>query len=92
MGSQLKVIVKSADVRVVPTNNGKEIHKQQAALDLGGSFPLPFDLVVRPGRAYQPGNYLLDLNCIRNNRYGSLEIDGYGIALLPVPKADVKAA
>ncbi|KAA9131964.1 hypothetical protein F3N42_07260 [Marinihelvus fidelis] len=78
-----KVIIKSMDLREETTSKGNIITKQQAAVDPGdGSFPLPFYLTVRS--AYKPGEYRLAGSTFRQGRYGDLEIDPYGIKLLPI--------
>lgn len=84
---KMKVIVKSPALREETTNNGKVLHKQQVALDTGDSFPLPFYVTVPQGRPYPAGEYRLSASTFRTSRYGSLEVDPYGVRLEAIKEA-----
>lgn len=79
----MKVLVKGRQVRTETTSKGNQVHKQLAALDLGGPFPLPFWVTIRQGDEYKDGSYGLAPEAFRTNRYGSLEIDPYSVRLVP---------
>lgn len=88
----MEIEIKNAKTRTETTTKGNVILKQQAALHGDDSFPLPFWLTVRPGEEYRPGRYRLDSCCFRTSRYGSLEIDPYGVKLIPLDDKAIKAA
>lgn len=92
----MRILIKSTNTRVkhFEGKNGKpdrEIHEQQAALDVGGEFPLPFWVAVEPGKPYQPGLYDFDPASFRNTPFGGIELDNYRVRLLAVA-LDKKAA
>ena len=58
------------------------LYSQKAYLHKGGAFPIEFTLSVdSPALAYQIGDYSLDLECLRVNKFGSLEVDPYNVNL-----------
>jgi hypothetical protein len=58
------------------------LYSQKAYLHKGGPFPIEFTLGVEsPALAYAVGDYALDLNCLRVNKFGSLEVDPYNVNL-----------
>lgn len=84
----MRILVKSTDLRVktFEAKNGKparEVTEQQAALDQGGQFPLPFWLQVPHDKPYQPGLYDLDPTSIRGNPFGGIELNAFNLRLLP---------
>jgi hypothetical protein len=70
--------------RSIKTKDGspKVLYTQKAYLHKGGAFPVEFTLNVEsPALAYGLGDYDLDLDCLRVNRFGSLEVDPYAVTL-----------
>jgi hypothetical protein len=62
------------------------LYSQKAYLHKGGAFPIEFTLSVdSPALAYPIGDYSLDLNCLRVNKFGSLEVDPYNVNLQRIP-------
>jgi hypothetical protein len=58
------------------------LYSQKAYLHKGGAFPVEFTLGVEsPPLAYAVGDYSLDLDCLRVNKFGSLEVDPYNVNL-----------
>jgi hypothetical protein len=58
------------------------LYSQKAYLHKGGAFPVEFTLSVEsPALAYPVGDYSLDLECLRINKFGSLEVDPYNVNL-----------
>lgn len=83
----MKVIINSMDLREETTTKNNVILKQQAALDAGdGTFPLPFYITVRA--AYKTGEYRLAGSTFRQSRFGGLEIDPYGVKLIPIAQGE----
>jgi len=76
------IVVKSSNTRIEKTQSGSEIKKQQAAIDQGGDYPLPFWLVVND--PYPPGRYVIAPQSYKVNQYQSLELDRYNLHLEPV--------
>lgn len=93
----MRILVKSTSLRVktFEAKNGKpgrEVTEQQAALDVGGEFPLPFWLSVPHDKPYQPGLYDFDPSSFRSSPFGGIELNPYNLRLMPVAIDKVKAA
>jgi hypothetical protein len=72
------------DTRSIKQKDGspRVLYSQKAYLHKGGAFPIEFTLTVEsPALAYPVGDYNLDLNCLRVNKFGSLEVDPYNVNL-----------
>jgi hypothetical protein len=70
--------------RSIKTRDGSPriLYSQKAYLHKGGPFPVEFTLGVEsPPLAYPIGDYSLDLDCLRVNKFGSLEVDPYNVTL-----------
>jgi len=93
----MRILVKSTNLRVktFEAKNGKpgrEITEQQAALDVGGEFPLPFWLSVPHDKPYAPGLYDFDPSSFRGNPFGGIELNPYNLLLVAVQVDSKKAA
>jgi hypothetical protein len=82
----MRILVKSKNLRVKTFaakdgKPGREITEQQAALDVGGEFPLPFWLSVPHDKPYEPGLYDFDPGSFRSNPFGGIELDPYNVRL-----------
>ena len=77
-----KVIVKTDHTWTETTQKGTVLIKQQAALDQGRDYPLPFNLTVKD--PYPPGTYLIAGESFRVTPWGGIEIDPYNLKLVPV--------
>lgn len=92
----MKVIVKSTNVRLetFTKKDGKEVtlHKQTCALATGSEFPLPFEISVKPGSPYPIGEYQFTPETFRASRFGGIEINPFGVALVALSVKAVKAA
>ena len=84
----MKILVKSKSVREesFTNKNGYQstMYKQQAALDCGGDYPIPFEINVKQGQPYEPGEYVFGYETFKPSRFGSIEINQYSITLVPV--------
>lgn len=61
----------------------KTLYSQKAFLHKGSAFPVEFTLSIDgPAQAYPVGNYDLNLECLRVNKFGSLEVDPYNVKLI----------
>ena len=78
----MQIIIKSENVRKEVTRKGTELIKQQAAFDIGGDYPIPFDLTVN--EPYAPGKYHLSPLSFRVSPFGSLELNPFNIQLVRV--------
>lgn len=92
----MRILVKSTATRVkhFEGKNGKpdrEIFEQQAALDVGGEFPLPFWVAVDPAKPYPPGLYDFDPTSFRTTPYGGIELNNYGVRLVVLVADKAKA-
>jgi len=76
------IIVKSEQLREERTQKGVVLRKQTAALETGADFALPFEISVQ--EAYKVGRYTLGPRSFRISRFGGLELDPYGLTLVPV--------
>lgn len=88
----MQIEVKSTNTKTEKTKNDTIRHKQQVALLGQGDYPLPFWIDIPEGRPYQPGLYTFSPDTFRNNRFGGIEMDPYGIKLVPLGEKAVKAA
>ena len=77
----MHIQIKSEKTRIEKTRKRTELHKQQAALDIGGDYPLPFEATV--DEPYKPGRYIIDPLSFRVNLFGSLELTPYNFRLIP---------
>lgn len=77
----MEILIKSENTRIEKTRRGTELRKQQAAVDQGADYPLPFELTV--DEPYPPGRYVLDVWSFRVNPFGGLELNPYNIRLVP---------
>jgi hypothetical protein len=84
----MNIEVKTSTVRQERTSKGTILHKQQVAMHQGKDYPLVFDVTIATGqdepKPYQPGKYSIDPTSFRLNRFGSVELDPYGLRLVPV--------
>jgi hypothetical protein len=61
------------------------LYTQKAYLHQGGAFPVKFVVNVEsPALAYTIGVHSLDLDCLKVNRFGSLEVDPFNVKLKTV--------
>jgi hypothetical protein len=70
--------------RSIKTKEGvpRVLYSQKAYLHKGGAFPIEFTMSVdSPALAFPIGDYSLDLECLRVNKFGSLEVDPYNVKL-----------
>lgn len=64
------------------TGEEKTTFFQFAYIDLGGAFPVQFNIrIPSEGESYPVGNYTLSPDSLQVNNYGSLEI-GYNLKLV----------
>lgn len=71
------------------TRENKPFYIQKAYIHKGGAFPEEIELTVEsPAHAYPVGQYNLDPSCFRANKYRKLEINPYGIKLMPVKASE----
>lgn len=75
-----KIIIKSdvvATRNITSKRSGNQMafREQRAALELGEDFPRPFNIGLEPDQPpYPPGEYTLDLSCLRIGEFEKLEI------------------
>jgi len=70
--------------RSIKTKDGspRVIYTQKGFIHKGGAFPVEFTLNIEsPALAYPIGDYSLNLDCVKVNKFGSLEIDPYTVHL-----------
>lgn len=86
----MEITVKSLNVITSRTSKGTTLHNQQVALDQGRDYPLIFEVNVGKGdespRPYPPGKYTFDATSFRLNPFGGVELNPYGIKLVPLTK------
>lgn len=80
--SKIIILVKSDKLTAVQRNGKDPIMKQEAALENGDGFPLPFMFVT--DTPYKPGRYTLSPESFRLGSFQSLELNPFGIRLDPV--------
>ena len=74
-------------------DGSKSYTVQKAFVHLGGAFPQEIELNLEsPAHAYALGKYTLDQGSFRVNQYKQLEINRYGMKLIPVSNALSKAS
>ncbi|MGK2927911.1 MAG: single-stranded DNA-binding protein [Lysobacterales bacterium] len=78
----MEITIKSAQTRTETTTKGTVLLKQQAAMESGRDYPLVFELTVK--QPYAPGKYTLGAASFRAGRFGGLELDSYGLQLVPL--------
>lgn len=70
----------------------KYFYHQEAAVNCGGPYPLVVKVPIpNPDQAHEKGEYSLHHSAFRVGRFGSLEVDPYGIKLIPVHASLKKA-
>lgn len=82
MSNPIVIVVKSENTILQKTKNGTQLRKQQAALDIGGDYPLPFYMTVN--EPYKPGRYTLSPASFRVNGFQSLELNRFEMELVPL--------
>lgn len=70
----MRITIKSANLKNLRQYKDKNYGEQEAALDAGGDFALPFKLNRQEGEAYAPGQYTLAPESFTTDEHGNLKI------------------
>ena len=81
-GKTMEILIKSEKTTIEKTAKGTELRKQQAAIDQGNDYPLPFKVTVQ--EPYKPGRYTLHPDSFRVTPFQTLELNPYNTVLIPV--------
>ncbi len=73
---ELKVEIKSTEMRKQITQKGNELYWQKAGLENTGDWPLVFDVFCPDGRPYPVGKYSF-LPAFKADQWGSLQINPF---------------
>ena len=69
----------------------RTVFEQKAYAHLGGVFPVEFKITHDDhNKAYKVGVYQLAPSSFKVNQYGQLELDRFGLALVPSTESDFK--
>lgn len=81
----LETIIRSYEANSKDGQKQTRYSQEEVYLYTGARFHLMIS-VDSLDEAYSPGEYILNPKCFRVSKYGGLDLDTYGISLLPVPK------
>lgn len=83
----LETVIRSYETNSKEGQKQTRYSQEEIYLYTGARFPLMISVGVESlDKAYLPGEYILNPKCFRVSKYGGLELDPFGISLLPVPK------
>lgn len=86
----LSVEVRDYEITEKNGTKAKRYSQEDVYLYTGARFPLVISVGIESiAHAYPPGEYTLNPKCFRVSKYGGLELDPYGISLLPVAKSNL---
>lgn len=89
----LETVVRSYETTTKEGQKQTRYSQEEVYLYTGARFPLMISVGVESlDSAYLPGEYILNPKCFRVSKYGGLELDPFGISLLPVSKPSLAAS